>query len=146
MVHMQKSGKILVTVVEKIKSVTGLYTYQLEFIFVVVALVAVILIRRGAWIEYLGAAAVFFSFAHAKVANRLAEREEYRRKKDEEDRIVLAYYYKATRYFYLKEIFWFAYFILLGAWSALVGCVIFLLYEPWRKLWRIYHPLSKKLE
>lgn len=141
-----KIGLKIVKIVEKIKKITGLYTYQIEFIFVGILLVLTIILKKGELVEFIGAAAVFFSFGHAKVANRLAEREEYRKDKKEEDTFILSYSHKVARYFYLKEIFWFVYFVLLGAWSALVGCIIFLLYEPWRKLWRKYHPLSEKLK
>lgn len=139
-------GKILVGIVERIKSFTGLHTYQIEFLVVGTSLLSVIILRHDSWVEYIGAGAVFFSFAHAKVANRLAEREEYRKKNDGHDSVVLPYYYKTKKYFYLKEILWFVYFILLGAYSALVGCIIFLLYEPWRNLWRKYHPLEQKFK
>jgi hypothetical protein len=40
-------------------------------------------------------------------------------------------------------IFWFVYFILLGAWSALAGVIVFLLYTPWRNYYRKYHPIEK---
>lgn len=134
------------TLVERVKKITGLYTYQVEFIFVASLLVLVVVLKGGSWIEFVGAGAVFFTFAHAKVANRLSEREEYRNKKGEDDKTILSYYFKIKRYFYLKEVLWFAYFTLLGAWSALVGTVIFLLYQPWRNLWRKYHPLSEKFK
>lgn len=143
--NMKIFGRILVGTVEKVKSLTGLHTYQIEFLFVGIILLSVIMVQHDSWVEYIGAGAVFFSFAHAKVANRLAEREEYRKKKNAHDLVILPYYHKTKKYFFVKEILWFIYFILLGAYSALVGCVIFLLYEPWRKLWRKYHPLDQKL-
>lgn len=137
-------GKILVRMVEKIKQITGLYTYQVEYAFVFLVLFVTAVINKADFIEWIGAAAVLVSFMHAKVANRLAEREKFRQQNSDE--IILSYHYKIGRFFILKEILWFAYFILLGAWSALVGVIIFLLYEPWRKLWRKYFPLLEKIE
>jgi hypothetical protein len=141
---MKTAGRLLVRLVEYIRKITGLYTYQIEFILVGTLLVLVVVLKGFSWVEMIGAGAVFFTFAHAKVANRLSEREEYRNKKGRDDKTILPYYFKIKRYFYLKEVLWFAYFSLLGAWSALVGTVIFLLYQPWRNLWRQYHPLSEK--
>ena len=138
-------GKILVKIVEKIKQVTGLYTYQVEYGFVFIILFAVVLINKSEMYEWIGALAVLVTFMHAKVANRLAEREKYRQQHNTDD-IILSYHYKIKKFFILKEILWFAYFILLGAWSALVGVIIFLLYEPWRKLWRKYYSLEEKVK
>lgn len=84
-------------------------------------------------IEWLGALAVFLTFMHAQVSFRLSE---------SESRKTLAqvdYHWKAQYYFLAKETCWFLYFIWLGAWSALIGVIVFLLYPLWRK----WH-LSKK--
>lgn len=42
-----------------------------------------------------------------------------------------------------KEALWTTYFIALHAWSALVGCALFLAYPLWRELWRRWHPMSQ---
>ena len=46
------------------------------------------------------------------------------------------------RYFYDKELLWFAYFLLIHAYSALVGVTVFFFYGKWRSLWRKYHPVD----
>lgn len=143
---MKYLGRNLVRFVDWIKKTTGLHTYQVELLTVAIVLASVLCIKRGEPVEIVGAIAVFFSFAHAKVANRLAEREAYRSRMNICDGISVSYHHKVKYYFYMKESLWFVYFIALGAWSALVGTFIFLLYEPWRKLWRQYHPLEDKLQ
>lgn len=141
---MQKNP--FVTFVELLKRVTGFYTYQIEYAVVFIVLSVTAAISDKGVVEWLGVAAVFVSFMHAKVANRLAEREALRMESTEENKYPLPYYYKITRWFYLKEILWFAYFLFLGAYSALAGVLIFLLYEPWRSAWRKKHPLKEKLQ
>lgn len=53
-------------------------TWQAELAVVAVSLGAVALLSGGGWLELVGAAAVALSFAHAQVADRLAEREQKR--------------------------------------------------------------------
>jgi hypothetical protein len=134
------AGKILVLPAECFKRGTGLQTYWFEYAVTLTVLVSVAALSGKGIVEWIGVAAVFFGFAHMSVADRLREREE-RRARDGEVVHVLCYP-KLGRYYVLKEICWFAYFLLLGAWSALAGVVLFLLYGPWRTLWRTYHPLN----
>ena len=140
-------GTVVVRIVESVKKVLHVHTYQVESGFVLLVLLLVTVISGGEAVEWIGVGAVFFAFAHAKVANRLAEREEYRQINAYCEGIgILSCHHKTKRYFIIKEMLWFVYFILLGAWSALVGVILFLLYEPWRKLWRTHHPLAEKLQ
>ena len=84
-------------------------------------------------VEWIGAVAVLLTFGHAQVANRLAERAEI-----QADGVEC--YRWARRYWIGKEILWLIYFVMLGAYSALVGVGVFLLYPIWRVLWRAPHP------
>ncbi len=107
--------------------------------FVLVLLAAAVIVSGGGHIEWLGAAAVFLTFGHASVADRLAEVQAEKPK----DKVEVWCFYKLKRYYYGKEILWLGYFILLHAWSALVGVFVFILYVPWRRLWRRHHQRQK---
>ena len=102
------------------------------------ALIITTLLTDKDWVEYIGVAAVFFTFNHASIAEYMREAEA-KRELSETGKLVDCHY-KLPYYFYAKEFCWFTYFFLIGAHSALVGVIIFLLYQPWRKLWRSYHP------
>jgi hypothetical protein len=125
--------------VERIKALTKSQTYHVEGAVVLLTLIAVALITRKGAVEYIGVAAVFFTFMHATIAEYMREAEA-ERAVSAPDKNLVTCYYKLPRYFYAKEVCWFFYFSLLGANSALVGVIVFLLYQPWRKLWRTYHP------
>ncbi len=114
-------------------------TYHWEAVFVGIILCITGLMSDKGWIEWVGVVAVFFTFMHASVAERLAESEGYR--KTQGEAIYVDCYYKLPRYFYIKEACYFVYFILLGAWSAVVGVFIFLAYPIWRKYWRKHNPI-----
>jgi hypothetical protein len=102
-------------------------------LFVAGVLLAVNLFRDGVHpLEYLAALAVFLSFGHAQIADRLAEKEENKTIPEVEC------YKKLWYYFIGKEICWFLFFILSHAYSALAGVFIFLAYPFWRKFYRTY--------
>ncbi len=113
-----------------------LKTWHVENAVVVAILNAVIIATGGSWNEVIGAAAVYCGFCHASIAERMREREAAKPVPSVEC------YRKATWFFLVKEALWVAYFVKLGAWSALVGCGVFLAYPLWRKLWRRYHPMA----
>ncbi len=132
--------KKIVTSIEFLKKKIGCNTYHIESAIVAITLIITALISQQWRIERIGVLAVFFTFGHVSVADRLEEKESIRQQKKwykQDDESVWCYY-KLERYYYAKEICWFAYFVLLGARSALVGVVVFLLYWPWRKAWRKY--------
>ena len=93
------------------------------------------------WREILGIFAVLILFAHGQVADRLSEREGERAKSG--DPTVVECYKKEFYYFIGKEVCWAAYFISMGAWSALVGTLLLFSYRPWRKWWRTRYPLDR---
>lgn len=134
----------LVRIVETLKRRFGLKTWHVEsaFVFLCLATVAAgrIAITGHGWVEWIGVLAVWGTFQHASVANRLEEKEARRAAQTGTPEVEC--YEKLARYFYLKEIAWFVYFVLIGAYSALVGVFVFLAYGHWRKAWRKYHPVS----
>lgn len=107
-----------------------LSTWQKEALCVASILLITTLFTGCRTIEWLGSCAVLLAFMHAQVGYRLQEAEESRPLNLQQ----VHCYRWLNRYFILKEIFWFVYFVLLGAWSALIGVFIFLLYPLWRKL------------
>lgn len=105
---------------------------------VVAAVLAAVVVGSGSYdsyVEWIGAAAVTLSFAHAQVADRLAEKDAAREKPSVEC------HKWATRYLLGKEVLWLAYFIIHQSWSALAGVGLFLVFPAWRRWWRRQKPL-----
>lgn len=125
----------------------GMRTWMFELAAVAGLLVTVALLRGG-WIELLGATAVTLSFAHAQVSDRLAEAEAERRAyvRGIADSIAVDCHRWSTRYLVAKECCWLVYFLALGAWSALAGVGLFLVYPLWRRWWRARRPLGRAAE
>lgn len=106
-------------------------TWQHEMLFVAgVLLLANMFGGKPNPVELLGAIAVFLSFGHAQIADRLAEKEG-QKKIPEVD-----CYKKLWYYFIGKELFWLAYFLMNHSYSALAGVFVFLTYPFWRKFYR----------
>ncbi len=112
-------------------------TWQFEAAVVFVILISTALISNKGLIEFIGVFAVYITFLYITVADRLAE-SQYN-KKQQNEKIEVECYPKLEKYFYLKEVLWFIYFAFLGAWSAIVGVIVFLVYPIWRKSWRKYN-------
>lgn len=106
------------------------YTWQIEASAVASVLLAVLAVKGFSWTELAGSAAVFVTFMHAQVADRLADSQA-----DMEMPSVECWRW-ARRYFVGKEALWFVYFLAMKAWAALAGVLIFLLYPYWRKVYR----------
>lgn len=116
-------------------------TWHIELAVVATILAAVALVTDPGVIELVGAAAVTLSFAHAQVADRLAEAERERRAyvkfaDGNTDRHAVDCHRWAARYMVSKESLWLAYFVAHRSWSALAGVALFLAYAPWRRWWR----------
>jgi hypothetical protein len=79
-------------------------------------------------IIWLSAFAVLGTFLHAKVGYRMAEALQAQDAPD-----TSCYDYSA-RYWLWKEILWLAVFILSGAYPAITGVIIFILYPAWREI------------
>lgn len=130
----------LVAFVEQIEKLSPkLHVFHIEDVFVAAILIINVLILNGNYIEWIGALAVFIGFKHTVVAFRLEDVVEKR--ETHGDTAFNSHGYQ-TQYFYGKEILWFIYFILLGAWSGLVGVVIYLLYPLWHGVRVKYHTKS----
>ena len=110
-------------------------TWQLELAAVAAILATITTATGGGGIELVGAAAVTLSFAHAQVADRLAEREAARARPS------VDCHRWAARYLVGKEALWLAYFVAHRSWSALAGVALFLAYPAWRRWWRARRPL-----
>ena len=126
---------LAVRLFEKTERTLHLHTYQLEMALALGILIATALISQKGWIEWIGVVAVFISFGHMTLSDRLAEREAVLHK----SRIRKNVHTMLNAYLVSKEILWFAYFILVGAWSALTGVILFLAYPLWRRYWKKYH-------
>lgn len=131
---------LLIRFVEWIKRTCKVQTYVIEYVVVSIVLVATAIISKKGLVEWIGVAAVFLTFGHASIAERLREREALRHLA--RSPVEVHCYWKLPYYFYAKETLWFAYFILIGAWSALAGVVLFLAYSPWRTYYRKWHPVK----
>ncbi len=128
----------MIRVVERIKSAFGLRTWQVEAAFVATLLIVVALLSGKGAREWLGVFAVFFTWSHASVADRLVESAAAARSS-------AAHCHRwAGRYYWAKETLWFGYFVWLGAWSAVAGCVLFLAWPLWRKAWRSAGPSQRQ--
>ena len=113
------------------------HTWHAESAVVAAILLITALASGGSAVEWVGAAAVWCGFSHASIAERLREREAARPAPSVEC------HEKLGRYFTAREVLWTVYFLALGAWSALVGCVLFVAYPIWRQWWRKRHPLPR---
>jgi hypothetical protein len=108
---------------------------------VIVTVLAIVWIATGhEWRELLGSVAVYLGHGCSSIGSRMEEQEALR------DKPSVECFRQYWRYYIGKEIAWFGYFVWSGAWSALVGCVLFALYPFWRKYWRKRHPLKPKTD
>lgn len=105
-------------------------TWQAEIGVVAAVLGGVLVVTGAPLIEMVGSGAVLASFAHGQVSERMAEKQAAMTTPD------VACHAWSRRYFLAKEALWLAYFVAKGAWSALVGCAVFLAYPAWRAWWR----------
>lgn len=88
--------------------------------------------------EIVCALAVYFTFLHAQVADRMQERQALQATPDVEC------YKKSNYYFVLKELLWIAFFLMTQSYAALSGAILFSVYPLWRKYWRKINPIIKK--
>lgn len=86
------------------------------------------------WIMLVG---VYYTFHYISVARRMEEAEHRRATSGEHTYV--ACYHKITSYFYRKECLFFLGFLILEAWSALLGALLFISYPHWRNAWIKYY-------
>lgn len=136
---MRKIVKIFHQVSEK----TNIKLHYIETLIVAIILSAVALISKKGAVEWFGVVGVILTFEYQVLSTYLTEHSEARKriKSDVKSDTV----HKEIRIIYLlKECIWVVYFIFLGAYSALVGSIIFILYAYWRKTYRKHIPLQEQ--
>lgn len=134
--------KHIVSIFILIKNRLGIpKTWMMESAFVITVLAVSPMLTaalthdwRRAGLEAIAALAVYFSFKHASVAERMREADEANARSGAGSTTECAP--KLNTFFIYKEVLWVAFFSLSGAWSALIGCGIFLLYPVWRAAYR----------
>lgn len=116
---------------EKIK------TWHIEALVVAVVLFVQLLFTRFAIPEIICSLAVFVTFLHAQVSDRMQERQALMEHPD------VHCHWKSNWFFMIKEFLWISFFLMTHSWAAVSGAVLFFLYPFWRKYWRKIHPLKK---
>ena len=106
------------------------YSWQIEAAICGLVLLVTVILTGGAWIEMIGAMAVFFSFMHAQVADSMAQNQQSKEVPEVHCHAWLG------RYFITKELLWLAYFTLSQTWAALAGVFVFLIYPLWRRYYK----------
>lgn len=134
--------KFIVTTFLRLKELLKVQAWVLESTFVLTTLLLTALLSGKGWVEYIAVLAVYFTFKHASVSERLREANDANSRNASAETVACAP--KLNRFFYMKEVLWVAFFLLSGSWSALAGCVVFLLYGWWRAAYRKHHPKKPK--
>jgi hypothetical protein len=114
-------------------------TWIYEALIVSIFLIMSLLLNNLSFEAILSAIAVFYSFMHIQVADRLQEQESLK------NDINIECYNKLNKYLILKEVLWVMFFIISGAYPALLGCILFIFYPLWRKYYRSKIKPLKKL-
>ena len=109
-------------------------TWHFESLVVVLILSAITYFTGNRYQDWIAVLAVWLSFGHASISERLREKEAA------QDIPTIECYQKLNYYWIAKEIVWVIFFLATKSYSALVGCFIFIIYPYWRKLWRKLHP------
>lgn len=118
---------------------TKAHYFETGFVFIILALTAIIS-KKGP-IEWVGVLGVTFTFEYQVLSTYLREHGEARKKRGKN--VKSDFVYKEIQFlFYSKEVVWLTYFLFLGAYSALIGTVVFVCYGIWRKLYREEYPLA----
>jgi len=104
-----------------------LRTWQLESAVALAVLSLVAALGGNRAVEWLGVGAVWLSFMHGQVSDRMAE---------SQARAVVpdVHCWRWARWYFAgKEVLWVAYFLAHRSYSALAGCALFLAYPLWRR-------------
>ena len=108
----------------------SLSCWQFEATFVAIILIVTAALSGGKVTDWMGAAAVLFTFMHGQISFDFEESQEHLEKP------TVSCFKWSGRYFVAKELLWIATFIFLQAWPLLVGRFIFATYPKWRKWFR----------
>ena len=105
-------------------------TWVIESFTVMMILLVIIAVKKFLFAEIICGVAVWVTFMHGQVADRMQEKQSVMQKPD-------VHCYKwSTRYFLIKESLWIIFFILIKSYAALAGSVLFFSYPFWRKFYR----------
>lgn len=126
---------------EVFRKSTKLRAHYIETGVVAVVLSAVAFISGKGIIEWVGVLGVICTFEYQVLSTYIREHAELRKKRNQslESDLILK---EVQVLYYLKELIWIAYFIFLGAFSALAGTFIFIAFGVWRKHYRKYVPID----
>ncbi len=133
----------LVQAFEWLRRETGLKAHHLETVIAALILSAVATLSGRGWVEWIGVFGVTLTFEYQVLSTYLREHSEARKKvhgPTAKDAAVLT---EIQVLYYLKECVWIAYFLFLGAYSALAGTMIFIAYGFWRRLYRKTLPIAE---
>jgi hypothetical protein len=118
--------------------VSRIKTWQTESILALAVLSGVAAFGGNHVIEWIGVGAVWLSFMHGQVSDRMVERQASLVTPD-------VHCWRWSRlYFVGKELLWVAYFLEHHSYAALVGCGLFLVYPIWRAWYRKRRPLGRQ--
>lgn len=112
-------------------------TWHYEAIVIGAVLIAQLFFTRFTYQEIICSLAVFFTFLHAQIADRMQERQAILETPD------VHCHWKLNWFFTIKEFLWITFFLMTSAYAALTGAILFFLYPFWRKYWRRIKPLEK---
>jgi hypothetical protein len=115
-----------------------LRTWHYEAFVVGVVLFVQLFFTSFSYSEIVCSLAVFFTFMHAQVADRMQERQAMLENPDVEC------HWKSNWFFMIKEFLWITFFLMTSAYAALSGAIMFFLYPFWRKYWRKIKPLKNE--
>lgn len=112
---------------------------ETAIVFFIIAVTA--LISGKGWVEWVGVLGVTFTFEYQVLSTYLREHAEAKKKRGLHGKSD-GFYKEIQILYYAKELIWVLYFIVLGAYSAIVGTIVFILYGAWRRMYRQEFPLS----
>lgn len=105
-------------------------TWQVELAVVATVLVVVTAATATRSVDWVACLAVLASFCHGQVAERMAEAQ------GSLPTPTVHCYRVASFYWVAKECLWLTFFVLVGSYAAVGGCVLFAAYPVWRRWYR----------
>lgn len=111
-------------------------TWQIESIVVLIILSSSLLLKEIGYVDIICLFAIWITFLHAQVADRLQEKQSQKTEPD------VDCFRWSNRYFIAKEVLWIIFFLLIRSYPALIGAIVFSLYPYWRKFYRKKYPLK----
>ena len=125
---------------QRLEKTFGVKVHFIETGIVLLILSATAVLSGKGWVEWVGVFGVVFTFEYQVLSTYLAEHGEARKRIGKHTKS--DFVYKEIQFlYYTKEIVWISYFLLLGAYSAIVGTIVFISYGIWRRLYRNEYPL-----